>query len=302
MLKLDLLLTFFILALSLNCRSETNDKIEIVYNKTIGLSPEGNYSVLFEAELSSELNPVFENNYPRLHNISINEKGDIYVVNRREKSIIKFSSEFSLLKTFGNYGQGPGEFPNTPSSISFVNEKICILDYSGRLSFFDYNEKFISSTHSSTMSREGHSVNEIIQNDKNNIYLKSMIFTQNKNEPIKMGWALHSSDDELKTGNKILSELKIYDPKNMESERNEPVYTIKKNGNILISQNSKKEYIINEYNPSGTLVRKIHKQYIMKKRDSEYVKEINRLNISKASSHQALKKVINLRNFLNIKL
>jgi len=180
MFNIKLLLTFIILALVLNCKSETKGKIETIYNKTKGLTPNAKYSIIFESELNDNLYSEFENNCPRLHNIGINDKGDIYVVNRREKNIIKFNSEFSLLKTFGNYGQGPGEFPNTPSSISFVNDQICVLDYSGRLSFFDFNEKFISFTHSSNMSNEGHSVNSIIQNGKKNIYLKSMIFTQKK--------------------------------------------------------------------------------------------------------------------------
>jgi len=116
-----------------------------------------------------------------------------------------------------------------------------------------------------------------------------------------MGWALHSSDNELEMGKNIKSDVRVYDPKNMESEKFEPVYTVKQNGNILISESSKDKYIINEFNPAGILVRKIHKQYIKKKRDPEYVKEVNRLNLSKASSHSSSKNRYKFKEFSEFK-
>ena len=251
--------------------------------------------IISELKPSNEHYSTFQNNYPRLHNIEIDNNGNTYMVDRRRKSILKFDEQFSYVKTIGRHGQGPGEFPNSPSSIAFLNDKMFVLDYSGRISIFDHSskqkDKFIRFTQSSEISGDKGITIERIKTNQDNIYLQSMTFRENKQKKfMEFGNSVYSSDNDLKLGKEIVSNLREYNPRNMESEKKDLIYVVKKNGNILVSKYSKKEFLIYEYDKLGKKIRTIRKNYAIKKRDSKHVNEINKSNERKAASHSTINK------------
>jgi len=227
--------------------------------------------------------------------LEVDFNGNIYIVDRRGKSIFKFDEHFSYKKTIGRHGQGPGEFPNSPSSIAFLNNKMYVLDYSGRISIFGHSlkqkDKFIRFTQSSEISGDEGVTIERIKTNQENIYLQSMTFRENKQKKcMEFGSSIYSSNKELKLGKEIVSNLREYKPRNMESEKKDLIYVIKKNGNILVSKYSKKEFLIYEYDKSGNKIRTIRKNYAVKKRDAKHVNEINKSNERKAASHSSATK------------
>nr|HXK50296.1 6-bladed beta-propeller [Clostridiales bacterium] len=45
----------------------------------------------------------------RISSIEVDDKDNIYILDRRKSTVFKFSPEGSLIKTFGQRGTGPGE-------------------------------------------------------------------------------------------------------------------------------------------------------------------------------------------------
>lgn len=70
-----------------------------------------------------------------------------YVLDRSEHKVLKFSPDGKLLLTFGNKGQGPGDFQN-PNRIAFTPQgKIIVADDLFYLSYFEKDGTFIERIH-----------------------------------------------------------------------------------------------------------------------------------------------------------
>ncbi len=83
--------------------------------------------------------------YNTFCDITVAPDGSIFVVSSRQHTIFKFNSKGSLLKSFGQEGQGPGDF-NTPDSISILDGKYLVVgEYSlnRRISLFDLDGNFV---------------------------------------------------------------------------------------------------------------------------------------------------------------
>ena len=70
--------------------------------------------------------------------------GSIFIASSRQHKIFKFDPDGNLIKSFGQKGQGPGDF-NMPGELSVLDEKLLVVgEYalSHRISFFDLEGKF----------------------------------------------------------------------------------------------------------------------------------------------------------------
>lgn len=70
--------------------------------------------------------------------------GSIFIASSRQHKIFKFDPDGNLIKSFGQKGQGPGDF-NMPGDLSVLDEKLLLVgEYalSHRISFFDLEGKF----------------------------------------------------------------------------------------------------------------------------------------------------------------
>jgi len=83
--------------------------------------------------------------YDLAKRVSIAPDGSIFVSNIRQHNIQKFDKSGKLLLTFGQKGQGPGDFIN-PGDISILDDKYLIVRENNpnrRISLFDLKGKFV---------------------------------------------------------------------------------------------------------------------------------------------------------------
>jgi hypothetical protein len=71
------------------------------------------------------------------------DKGDLYVLDQRERKVLKFSPAGRMISTFGRKGQGPGDF-QSPSRIVFTSGgELAVLEDIGYVSFHKTDGAFI---------------------------------------------------------------------------------------------------------------------------------------------------------------
>lgn len=83
--------------------------------------------------------------YHTFCDITVAPDGSIFIASSRQHTIFKFDDKGSLIKSFGQKGQGPGDF-NTPCELSILDEKYLVVgEYatSRRISLFDLNGHFV---------------------------------------------------------------------------------------------------------------------------------------------------------------
>lgn len=99
-----------------------------------------------EEELSIGKTKDLKNPYPfaLISGIAVDEEGNIYVVDYKEKNVKVFSNNGNLLKTIGREGQGPGEFQRiTNIQITPENELMVHDGYASRLTFFSLDGDYL---------------------------------------------------------------------------------------------------------------------------------------------------------------
>lgn len=77
--------------------------------------------------------------------LTVAPDGSIFIASSRQHKIFKFDADGNLIKTFGQEGQGPGDF-NMPGELSILDENILIVgEYplTQRISLFDLEGNFI---------------------------------------------------------------------------------------------------------------------------------------------------------------
>jgi hypothetical protein len=95
--------------------------------------------LLFLSFLSYAEKPVFEfvnaigderDNYffPKISGVSISDNKDIFVIDRKTFSIIKYDWKGTFISRAGQRGRGPSDFL-TPADIQYFNDKLYIFDY-----------------------------------------------------------------------------------------------------------------------------------------------------------------------------
>ena len=83
--------------------------------------------------------------YNSFTNITVAVDGSIFAASNRQHTIFKFDSKGSLIKSFGQKGQGPGDF-NSPNNLSILDGKYLVVgEYAAnhRISLFDLDGNFV---------------------------------------------------------------------------------------------------------------------------------------------------------------
>ncbi|MDD4205240.1 MAG: 6-bladed beta-propeller [Candidatus Delongbacteria bacterium] len=117
-------------ALVISCGSnsgiETVDGVKIIKN---GNAP-SDRNVNIKTEFLFSLNEDTGDTSAVIRTISsieVDEKGNIYILDRRKSTVFKFSPEGSLIKTFGQSGTGPGEMAR-PEQVLVSNDTVYVTD------------------------------------------------------------------------------------------------------------------------------------------------------------------------------
>ena len=124
---------------------EINDGVEIVHNSEVPLHPE--LTVTFKEELTiSEKNEADEIILFRPQIFIVDSQDNIYISDFSDKSIKVFDQHGNYQGTIGRVGQGPGEFQHV-SALSFLPGGRClVLDHRNRrTSLFDKSSQFVQS-------------------------------------------------------------------------------------------------------------------------------------------------------------
>jgi len=125
--KSIVILFFWILALNIGVGGAAN-KIELRINKSLEL---GKKDLMF-ASLAS---------------VCEDSDSNFYVLDRMEHKVFKFSPEGELIQTFGQKGQGPGDFQN-PHLLAYTpNGQLVVADEMHNLSFLSEEGDFIERIH-----------------------------------------------------------------------------------------------------------------------------------------------------------
>lgn len=206
--------------------------------------------------------------------IAIAGDGSIFVANSRQHNIQKFDKSGQLLLTFGQKGQGPGDFLY-PGDLSILDEKyLVVAEYATnrRVSFFDLNGKFIK------LIKTEKPVNGCLALKNNKVVLQSYKHLNEydrKKEPRRMVEIfildIETKEKVLVTSSLFHEQYKIF--KNNKKQRNSKEdFFLKrtKAGNLLVGFSSKKD--IHIYNPEGKEIKSFTLN-IMRKKITREIKE-----------------------------
>lgn len=98
--------------------------------------------LILDLEIKEPDNIIFNN----LKDIATDSKNNIYVLDKKEKTIYLFNEEGIFLKKIGNPGQGPGEFEMPCSIYLDTKDIIYVLDETNRrIETFDSDSNYIKS-------------------------------------------------------------------------------------------------------------------------------------------------------------
>lgn len=116
--------------------------VTVIYNPKTPVPVPGTKTklVLKEGLTIGKTEPLFSD----LNDIAVDDRGEIYGLDRKEARISVFDSQGALVRTIGKKGQGPGEFQNPREIRITPQQEIMITDYSARqLVFFTLQGKFL---------------------------------------------------------------------------------------------------------------------------------------------------------------
>jgi len=132
------------------------DKIDFITELTIG-EEVGEDHLVFHSSLD----------------VAVDSNENIYVLDQRNHRFVKFDSKGNHIWTSGRQGQGPGELQR-PSKIKITpSERICILDGSDKIHFYDLQGRYIHSI--SVMS---HSIEDFQYTEDGRIFMNTPLKQQ----------------------------------------------------------------------------------------------------------------------------
>jgi DNA-binding beta-propeller fold protein YncE len=101
--------------------------------------------LVLEEDLSIGESPTGEGDYlfSQIRGMAVDDAGNIYVLDSKEKQVLVFDKTGSHLLTFGRAGQGPGEF-GSPLTLEVTNRgEVVVEDIRSHLVYFSTEGKFI---------------------------------------------------------------------------------------------------------------------------------------------------------------
>lgn len=129
-------------------------KCEFIYPRAIDLSPDGSLFVVDKTGVIQRLTrkgaflgaikmPLTEAGKPT--GLSVGPDGNLYVADTHYHRVMVFTPDGKLLRQFGRFGQGPGEFIY-PTDVAFSDDgRIFVSEYGGndRISVFSFQGDFL---------------------------------------------------------------------------------------------------------------------------------------------------------------
>ncbi len=95
-------------------------------------------------ELFSDFNKkIYDRPVGKYRKISVDNQGNIYMTQKTNYHIYKFSSDGEKIKNIGSHGTGDGQFPMLPTVCGVIDNKhVYTTDVQGRVRLFDLNGTF----------------------------------------------------------------------------------------------------------------------------------------------------------------
>jgi len=187
--------------------------------------------------------------------LAVNYKGNIYVVERKNKCVKVFDSKGKFLFKIGRGGDGPGEFREPVRIFSAPNNDVFILDQNGIISRFNDKGKFIFSFKTKS------SPNDFVVDSHGNFYVNENYYADKKI------WVYD------KKGNQVKSFGDVVKGKNGSETGflNRGVMAVDKDDNIYIAYNQ--PFKIEKYSNEGKLISVISRKTPFKITEPDFKEE-----------------------------
>ena len=152
---------------------ETDNGVKIIHNPKTPIQRKGVPStIILKEELTlgeEQANP--EHSFSSLSSFSVDDSGNIYVVDGKENKIKIYRGDESFLRSFGRRGQGPGEFQGASQIVILPDGNQIVTDFMGRrLVFFSPKDEFLRQ-----VSTSGFSIGSIRCDRRGDIYALNVI-------------------------------------------------------------------------------------------------------------------------------
>jgi hypothetical protein len=161
------------LASAQNVEVKTVDGITVIHNPKTPIQQKGVAStiILKEDLIIGKEQDDPERSFASLSSFSVDDSGNIYVVDGKENKIKIYRGDGSFLRSFGRRGQGPGEFQGASQIVILPDGNQIVTDFLGRrLVFFSAKDEFLRQ-----VSTSGFSIGGIHCDHRGDIYALNVI-------------------------------------------------------------------------------------------------------------------------------
>lgn len=232
---------------------KTIDGVQVVTNPKDPAPPKGTPTkMILKEELSIGEDEQEEEMFSQMTAVTVDDKGNIYILDREENLIKVFDSKGKLVRSFGKQGQGPGEM-NGPIGIRITpNNELMVEDVlNQRLAFFSLDGKFLR--HLSTAKALGLALVRI--DSKGNIMGQQIVPAEGK-----LTREVKKYDTELNP----LFTIAAHDFPNVLEGKINPfdlIFYFDLGKDDTIYYGNLKEYKIEVFSSEGKIVKRILKEY-----------------------------------------
>jgi hypothetical protein len=232
---------------------KTVDGVQVVKNPKKPAPPKGALiKMILEEDFTIGEGESEEEMFSEITSVAVDNDGNVYILDRKEKTVKIFDSAGKFVRKFGKQGQGPGEM-NMPIFVQITpNNELVVEDAVNRkLMFFSSEGEFLKSI--STAKAAG--LAAIVIDSKGNLTGQAVIPSEKK------------LIREVKKYDKDLNPLFTIDTLDFTSiiegkinpYRLASFYVLGREDNIIYGY--PEEYEIEIFNPEGKLIRRILKDY-----------------------------------------
>jgi outer membrane protein assembly factor BamB len=203
--------------------------------------------------------------FSQIRGIAVDDSGNIYVLDSKEKHVLAFDEEGRCLTTFGRAGQGPGEF-NSPLTLNMTRRgEIVVEDFRSRLVYFSPEGEY---TRNISMIKTG--ISRIVIDSSGNIL--GLVIMRDKENP---RYELQKFDPEMN----FIHALDSTPTPSASSEGFNPFrgsiyYAFDKDDRVVCGVPDR--YEIKIFDTGGNLVKKIKRDYDPVEITEEEKKEVEK--------------------------